>query len=331
MTEPEKWKESFTRINEQDFESTALNIFRYQALNNQVYAEYLQHLKVLPEKIESILQIPFLPISFFKTHKVVTGHLPAQVIFESSGTTGQIPSKHYVADTEIYEASFLAAFRRAFGNPEEMCIMALLPSYLERGSSSLVYMADRLIKLSNHAHSGFFLDDLPELSNKLRQLSANVQPTLLLGVSFALLELAEKYPQPLGNNIKIMETGGMKGRRKELTRDELHHELTTAFNVDRIYSEYGMTELLSQAYTNGSEWFTPPLLMKALPRDPYDPLLTLPLGNAGGINIIDLANIHSCAFIATGDAGQVREDGKFTVLGRLDNTDIRGCNLMVDH
>jgi phenylacetate-coenzyme A ligase PaaK-like adenylate-forming protein len=330
MTEPEKWKESFIRISEQDFESAALSLFRYQAVNNPVYAEYLQRMQVSIDKVDTLLSIPFLPISFFKTHKVVTGNLPAQEVFESSRTTGQIPARHYVGDAKLYEASFLAAFRKAYGNPEDMCIMVLLPSYLERSNSSLVYMADRLIKLSKHPYSGFFLDNLETLQHKLKELAATGQPTLLLGVSFALLDLAERYPMHLGN-IQVMETGGMKGRRKELTREELHDTLKDAFQVERIYSEYGMTELLSQAYTDGSEWFTPPPWMRALPRDPYDPLLTLAPGNAGGINIIDLANLYSCAFIATGDAGRVRQDGRFTIMGRLDNTDIRGCNLMVDH
>lgn len=326
----DNWERIFNIDGEEAFQQTALQVFRYQAANNPVYARYMQLLGIEPEGITTVSSIPFLPIELFKTQDIIAqGHTP-QLVFESSGTTGQQPSRHLVADAKVYQQSFFRMFRQSFGQPEEMCILALLPSYLERGNSSLVYMAQHLIQASTHPQSGFFLNDLDGLARILQQLSSSQQPTLLLGVSFALLDLAEQHPMPLGSNIRMMETGGMKGRRKELTRTELHQTLKDAFGVDRIYSEYGMTELLSQAYTDGSDLFTPAPWMRVLTRDPYDPLTLLPNGHNGGINVIDLANIYSCSFIATGDLGQVQPNGRFTILGRMDQAEVRGCNLMIE-
>ena len=253
----------------------------------------------------------------------------AEAVFESSGTTGKTPSRHHVANIQLYRENFLRNFNAFYGSPEELCILALLPSYLERESSSLVYMMNQLIQWSKHADSGFYLDQLGELSAILGKRNNDRHPTLLLGVSFALLDLAEQNPISLWNNISVMETGGMKGRRKDLVRSELHRVLKEAFGVGNIHSEYGMTELLSQAYSDGDGLFRPPPWMNVLVRDPNDPLSLLPPGQSGGINIIDLANIYSCSFIATGDLGKVHEDGSFEVLGRYDHSDIRGCNLLI--
>ena len=312
-----------------NFEARALEIFRYQAQQNFVYSKYLRLLGVDAAGVSKLAQIPFLPIELFKQHQIIPNDKSAALVFESSGTTGTTSSKHYVAEPTLYEKSFTATFTSFFGTPMDMCILALLPSYLERGNSSLVYMVDHLIKMSGHPDSGFFLHNMDDLARVLQQQAANGQPTMLIGVTYALLDLAEQYPMPLGNTM-ILETGGMKGRRKELTRTELHEILKEAFQVPKIFSEYGMTELLSQAYTDGTELFTPPDWMKVYTRDPYDPLSLLTTGSTGGINVIDLANIYSCPFIATGDLGKVLPDGRFSVLGRLDSSDIRGCNLMLE-
>jgi phenylacetate-coenzyme A ligase PaaK-like adenylate-forming protein len=250
-------------------------------------------------------------------------------VFESSGTTGQQTSKHHVISESIYKSSFLKSFSEFYGNPEKRCILALLPSYLERENSSLVYMMDHLINTSRHPDSGFYMYDLKSLSEILKQRNQDNYPTLLLGVSYALLDFADQYPMPFSDNITVMETGGMKGHRKEMIREELHSILKNAFGLKSIHSEYGMTELLSQAYSIGNESFIPPPWMKVLIRDIYDPLTILPTNQSGGINIIDLANIYSCSFIATGDLGKVNEDGFFEVAGRHDKSEVRGCNLMV--
>ncbi|MGB7393621.1 MAG: acyl transferase, partial [Pricia sp.] len=254
--------------------------------------------------------------------------MQSEVVFTSSGTTGSLTSRHYVKDIGVYEKSFRKAFFHFYGSISEYCVLALLPSYLEREGSSLIYMVDDLIQKSGHPESGFYLNDLKGLKNQLVQLEASGTKTLLIGVSFALLDLAETYPLKLQNTI-IMETGGMKGRRRELIRDELHHILKSAFGVDRIHSEYGMTELLSQAYSKGNGHFETPPWMKILIRDTEDPLTYQPIGKTGGINVIDLANRNSCAFIATQDLGKMHPNGSFEILGRFDHSDVRGCNLMV--
>ena len=314
---------------EKTFRAAALEAFHFQANNTPVYADYLAVLGKDPSQIKEPEEIPFLPIEFFKSHTVLAEGKDAEVIFESSGTTSTTPSRHHVADVGLYRESFLRSFNSFYGSPEELCILALLPSYLERQGSSLVYMMNQLIGWSKHSDSGFYLDQLGELSAILQKRNNDSYPTLLLGVSFALLDLAEQHPMTLWNNIKVMETGGMKGRREELVRSELHQALKEAFEIKTIHSEYGMTELLSQAYSAGEGLFHAPPWMKILVRDPNDPLSLLPPGQSGGINIIDLANIHSCSFIATGDLGKAYEDGSFEVLGRYDHTDIRGCNLLI--
>jgi phenylacetate-coenzyme A ligase PaaK-like adenylate-forming protein len=313
-----------------EFWRTALEVFNYQYNKNTVYQNFITSLGKSPEAIKTPGDIPFLPVEFFRNQKVVTGNLPAEMIFESSGTTGAAPGKHFVTDLSLYEESFLTAFRLFYGDPEEYFIAALLPSYIEREGSSLVYMADKLIKKSLHPLSGFYKGNIEDLLQAIKNSKEGIRKTLLLGVSFALLDLAEKQSPDLSGAI-VMETGGMKGRRKEPIRSELHKILKEKFNVRSIHSEYGMTELLSQAYSKGEGIFYCPPWMKVVIRDPQDPLsLYTENGRTGGINIIDLANINSCSFIATGDLGKLREDGGFEVLGRFDNSDIRGCNLLVE-
>jgi len=323
-------KESIFKItDEKTFRATALEVFHFQAKHSPVYRDYLSALSVEPSGIKDVEEIPFLPIEFFKTHTVLAEGKEAEVIFESSGTTASTPSRHHVADAGLYRESFLRSFNAFYGSPEDLCILALLPSYMERESSSLVYMMDKLIGWSKHSDSGFYLDQLGELSAILQKRNNDSYPTLLLGISFALLDLAEQHRLSLWNNISVMETGGMKGRRKEMVRSELHEILGKAFDLDVVHSEYGMTELLSQAYSDGDGLFNPPPWMKVLIRDPNDPLSLLPFAQSGGINIIDLANLYSCSFISTADLGKVYEDGSFEVLGRYDHSDIRGCNLLV--
>lgn len=313
----------------EEFNSLTLDIFRYQAASNKTYRKYLGQLGVNPYIIKSLKEIPFLPIEFFKNHKIVTGEENTRIIFESSGTTEGDKSRHYVTDPQLYINSLTKCFRLFYGDPEDYSMLALLPSYLERSESSLVFMARHLIKLTGHPDSGFYLHNLDDLTEKLVQLEQNKQKTILLGVSFALLDLADKYPSPLKHTI-IIETGGMKGRREEITREELHNILKKAFGVKKIHSEYGMTELLSQAWSEKDGIFNPPPWMKVIIRDAYDPFSYVPEGKSGGINIIDQANIYSCSFIATQDIGKSYPDGSFEVLGRFDNSDIRGCNLMVE-
>ena len=312
----------------QEFEQKALEVFSYQFENNNVYRSFCDLLYKHPSDIKTIQEIPFLPISFFKSHEVVSSQKETQAIFTSSGTTGSITSKHYVKDLSLYETSFRTGFTQSYGDINDYVILALLPSYLEREGSSLVYMVDHLIKASNHIESGFYLHDYFALSEKLKNLDASGKKVLLIGVSFALLDLIENNSFSLNNTI-VMETGGMKGKRKEMIREELHSILSKGFGVSKIHSEYGMTELLSQAYSKGGGVFTTPSWMKILTRDPEDPLSIAPHSKTGGLNIIDLANINSCSFIATQDLGRVYPNESFSIVGRFDNSDIRGCNLMV--
>ena len=314
-------------ITREDFSLLSLQLFKYQYDNNPVYRKYVDMLGKRTEDIKTIEQIPFLPIEFFKTQKIVTGNDIVTHVFESSGTTGYIASKHYVTNISVYEKSFAKAFRLFYGNVKEFCILALLPSYMERGNSSLVYMMNKLIEENTHPYSSFYSDNVQELAVKLKELNEKKTKTILIGVSYALLGLAEKYPMDISNVI-IMETGGMKGKRKELVREELHDHLCKAFNVAAIHSEYGMTELFSQAYSKGNGFFVCPPWMKVIIRDVNDPLVIQGYNATGGINIIDLANINSCAFIATQDLGRLHSDGSFEVLGRFDNSDVRGCNLL---
>ena len=310
------------------FEELAMEVFRQQYLHNDLYRHYCDSLKRQPGNITRPEQIPFLPIGFFKTHEIKTTAFTAESVFLSSGTTGSIPSAHHVRKNGLYRESFLRCFELFYGKPEQICMPALLPSYLERGNSSLVFMADTLIGRSSYPQSGFYLDEKKKLSEMLAGNESAGVPTLLLGVTYALLDFFEEYPMPLKHTV-VMETGGMKGRRREMLREEVHGILKNKTGLSAIHSEYGMTELLSQAYSQKEGLFHTPPWMRVLVRPEDDPLQTALQGN-GAINITDLANLYSCAFIATEDAGRVHEDGSFEITGRLDHTDLRGCSLMTE-
>lgn len=318
----------FTLNSRKAFDKLALKVFRHQYEHNTVYRAFCNYLKVDVQKVKSITQIPFLPIQFFKSHEVISGQPNIEQIFTSSGTTGMSTSRHLVSDVSLYEQSYRLGFSEFYGNIQDYVVLALLPSYLEREGSSLIYMVDDLIKSSQHPESGFYLHNLDELAQKLKTLDASGQNVLLIGVTYALLDLIERHSFALQNTI-IMETGGMKGQRRELIREELHQILSAGFGVPSIHSEYGMTELLSQAYSLGNGIFECPPWMQVLVRDTEDPLQYVDSGKTGGINVIDLANLNSCAFIATQDLGKQHPGGSFEVLGRFDHSDIRGCNLMV--
>ena len=318
----------FTISNQKQFDKMALKVFRFQYENNLVYREFCDFLKTDVQKVKTIQQIPFLPIQFFKSHSVISDSNPIQTTFTSSGTTGMVTSKHLVTDVSIYEESYRKGFSQFYGNIEDYVVLALLPSYLEREGSSLIHMVDDLIQLSNHPESGFYLHNYDELIEKIIQLDQSGQNVILIGVTYALLDLIEKHSFQLENTI-IMETGGMKGKRKEMIREELHQQLCNGFGVKSIHSEYGMTELLSQAYSLGEGVFECPSWMQISIRDTEDALSYVREGKTGGINVIDLANINSCSFIATQDLGKKYSNGSFEVLGRFDHSDIRGCNLMV--
>lgn len=318
----------FTISSQKQFEKIALKVFRFQYENNKVYREFCDFLNTDVQKVKSLQQIPFLPIQFFKSHDVLSNPDPIQETFTSSGTTGMITSKHLITDVSLYEQSYRLAFSEFYGNIEDYAVLALLPSYLERNGSSLIYMVKDLIDLSNNDNSGFYLHNYDELISKLLELDSSGQNVILIGVTYALLDLIEKQKFQLKNTI-IMETGGMKGKRKEIIREELHEILCQGFGVQSIHSEYGMTELLSQAYSLGGGIFECPAWMQILVRDPEDALAYVGFGKTGGVNVIDLANINSCSFIATQDLGKKYPNNSFEVLGRFDNSDIRGCNLMV--
>ncbi len=362
---PGEWNDKIFGVQAGDFEALALDIYRYQAAENPVYRDFCAALRVDPLQVRRLEQIPFLPIRFFKTHRVQTGTGEARQIFESSGTTGMVTSRHYVTDTALYEMSFEKSFEQFYGPVKDWRIIGLLPSYLERGNSSLVYMTDRLIKESSDPKSGFYLHESDQLAALLKEGEAAGKKTLLIGVTFALLDFAEQYPMALKHTV-IMETGGMKGRRVEMTRPEVHDILMKAFGVPAIHSEYGMTELLSQAWSRGEGLFECPAWMKIVIRDEEDPLSVKVTGKreevrdnrekvtgnreevrdnrekvtdkreevrgeyiSGAINVIDLANVNSCSFIATDDAGRLYANGSFEVLGRMDGSDMRGCSLLV--
>ncbi len=310
------------------FNKLALEIFNFQYDNNPIYQKYCSYLGKSGSNVNAVEDIPYLPIEFFKSKKVITKNQKPQIVFESSGTTGQLVSKHYVARLAIYVKSYLKTFEHFYGNIEDYCVLTLLPSYMEREGSSLIYMVKDLIKKSGNPKSGFYLDNKVDLLKTLESLDQSAGKSILIGVSYALLDVCEHNSMNLKNTI-IMETGGMKGRRTELVRDELHSILKNSFGLDAIHSEYGMTELLSQAYSKANGIFNCPPWMSVSIRETEDPLSTESFGKAGGINIIDLANIDSCSFIATQDLGRVYKDGSFEVLGRFDHSDVRGCNLMV--
>ena len=316
-----------SQVTAEDFESLALEIFRFQAVHNALYGQYLSLLHIDFQEVSSISQIPFLPVQFFKNYQIKTGQWKEEAIFTSSGTTGAATSRHFVRDLQFYKENTLKGFIPSYGAPEKFCIVALLPSYLERSGSSLVCMASHFIQLSADPRSGFFLNNEQDL---LKVLAATGKPVLLLGVSFALLELAERHPVDL-RQVIIMETGGMKGRRREWTWEELHEKLKEAFQVENIHSEYGMTELFSQAYAVSSGRFYPAPTLRALAREITDPLSLQAIGKTGVLNLIDLANFDTCSFIATEDLGRIWQDGSFEVLGRLDHSDVRGCNLLIEN
>jgi phenylacetate-coenzyme A ligase PaaK-like adenylate-forming protein len=318
----------FNIQSKEEFTSVTLDVFKYQFKNNKVYRSFCDLLYVHPSDITKIQDIPFLPIQFFKSKKVLSSLEEIDEVFTSSGTTGSTTSKHFVTDINYYKTSYLKAFSQFYGDIKNYVILALLPNYLERNGSSLVYMVNDLIQKSENSESGFYLNNVEDLIQKLIKLNKNGQKVILIGVSFALLDLVEKYQFELNNTI-VMETGGMKGRRKELIREELHAILKRGFSVDKIHSEYGMTELLSQAYSKGNGLFETPSWMKVLTRDTEDALTIQENKKTGGINIIDLANYNSCSFIATQDLGKTHNNGTFEIIGRFDNSDIRGCNLMV--
>ena len=310
------------------FKKKTLEIFKFQFDNNNVYRSFCELLCKHPREINDINDIPFLPIDFFKTKAVVTSNSSIQQTFTSSGTTGSKTSKHHVKDLKLYENSFIKGFEQFYGSINNYTILGLLPSYLERDGSSLVYMVNTMIEKSNSPKSGFYLKDLEKLRDTIFELESKKEKTLLIGVSYALLDLIESYEFKLEHTI-IMETGGMKGNRKEMVKSELHSILKKGFGVEHIHGEYGMTEMLSQAYSKRDGFFSTANWMKVLIRDPEDNMTILTNGKCGGINIIDLANIHSCSFIATQDLGKVHSNGLFELLGRFDQSDIRGCNLMV--
>jgi phenylacetate-coenzyme A ligase PaaK-like adenylate-forming protein len=310
-----------------EFNEIAVSLFRYQYRENEIYRSFVDALGISESQVYHPEQIPFLPVSFFKTHKVISGDYAEELIFESSGTTGMETSKHYVVDASCYQESFTRGLQLAYGDLSEYAVFALLPSYLERKNSSLVYMVEKILLQSNRQMGGFYLNELSELQQQLKEAQRLGLKIMLFGVTFALLDMAEKFPLHIPDAI-IIETGGMKGRRNELTRMELHEKLCEGFGVQKIHSEYGMTELLSQAWSSDDGIFRCPPWMKILIADTNDPLSYLETGRSGGINIIDLANFHSCSFIATQDLGRVFDDGSFEVLGRFDNSDIRGCSLL---
>ncbi len=315
-------------VNKSNFDEMALSIFNYQYNNNDIYNQYCTAIKKSPQNVNSVTEIPYLPISFFKSHRVVTGEIKQNcIVFESSGTTAEIPSKHFVCNHNLYENSLISGFEKFYGSPTDYVFLALLPSYLERKNASLVYMANTLIKKSSSKDNGFYINEWGKLSSILEQMQKTNQKTLLLGVTFALLDFAEQYTLDL-SNIIVMETGGMKGRREEMTRQEIHTILKKQFNLKQVHSEYGMTEMLSQAYSIADGIYNCTNTLKVLIRDINDPFEIKTIGS-GCINIIDLANINSCCFIATEDIGTVYSDFSFEVKGRIDHAALRGCSLMM--
>ena len=331
-----QWKDKVLSVTQAGFDKLALEIFHFQYANNPTYHQYVNIICENPGDIRSVWEIPFLPIRFFKSHAIKATEFEPAVIFESSGTTGSINSRHLVRDAGLYKESFTRGFELFYGPVKDWCILGLLPSYLERNNSSLVFMVNELVQLSGHPHGGFYLDEYDKLVSVLKELKNQQQKTLLIGVTFGLLDFAEKFASSRGpglfDHTVIMETGGMKGRRKEMIRQEVHAILKNSFDVLAIHSEYGMTELLSQAYSSGNGIFKCPSWMKILIRDDEDPLEIKNANDgktSGVVNIIDLANIYSCSFIATDDAGRLFPDGSFEIIGRVDNSDLRGCSLMV--
>jgi Acyl-protein synthetase, LuxE len=332
LSEYSDFEKELFDFNISSFVDKALDCFHFQYRENSVYRQYVDLIGISPSSVKTVQDIPFLPIRFFKSHRVVAGKWEPEKIFESSGTTSTINSRHFVKSLDLYRKSFLNGFLQSYGDPKDWCIIALLPSYLERQNSSLVFMAEELIRLSQHPDSGFYLNQFDVLSNTLKRLEKERTKTILLGVTFALLDFSETHPMVLKHTI-IMETGGMKGRKKEMTREEVHEQLKQQFGVSTVHSEYGMTELLSQAYSGGDGILASPPWMKMILRAEDDPLSVRDKTgsdlSSGLINIIDLANRYSCSFIATDDLGVMHADGRFEIIGRLDNSDLRGCSLLM--
>lgn len=322
--------QSIFSVNEATFEKTALSVFKFQFEQQITYRQFCVALGKTPENVHTLSSIPFLPISFFKTYEIICGEKSASTVFESSGTTGNATSNHFVANESIYINSLMKGFKLFYGSPEDFHILALLPSYLEKSNSSLVYMVEQLMRQSNKAENGFFIHNFEQLAARIAALEFQQQKTLLIGVTYALLDFAEQFPMKL-QHTTIIETGGMKGRKKEMLRAEIHEKLKTAFQLQSVHSEYGMTELLSQAYSQKDGIFQSPPWMKVLVRDVYNPLNVFLQNRNGGLNVIDLANVYSCSFIATDDFGTVHPDGSFEVSGRMNNSDVRGCSLMYAH
>jgi phenylacetate-coenzyme A ligase PaaK-like adenylate-forming protein len=317
----------FNIRSEDDFIAQALKVFRFQYEHNSVYRQWCEALKVHPEQVNSLANIPFLPIEFFKSQKVISSPENEKTrIFLSSGTTKQSPSKHYVNDISLYEESFLKGFNQFYGDPADYIFLCLLPGYLERSDSSLVYMFNKLMEISNKKENGSFLNAEKELLEHIEKIKKENKKCILIGVSYALLDLCGKVD--LSDNFMVMETGGMKGKREEMTKEALHAALKKGLGIKTVHSEYGMTELLSQAYSKGEGMYISPPWLKFLIRDINDPLQILKNEKTGGINIIDLANINSCSFIATKDLGKISETG-LEIMGRYDESDIRGCNLLM--
>lgn len=314
-------------LKRQDFLKTALEVFRFQAMHNHIYKQYLAQLRCDINAVRDLKDIPFLPIQFFKSHRVASFTEKEALLFESSSTTSQIPAKHYIKDKEMYKQAIFGGFEQAFGSAEGYCILALLPHYLERPNSSLVYMVQCLMDASGHVHNGFYLNNITQLKSVIIELEKIKQPTLLFGVTFALLDLADDFKLDL-KYVQLIETGGMKGRKEEMSRKQVHQYLQDSFGSKLVYSEYGMAELLSQSYYTAAQKFIAPPWKKVLIRDVYDPFCLKEIGR-GALNVIDLANIYSCSFVATDDIGELFEDGTFLVNGRLDQSEIRGCNLLL--
>lgn len=310
------------------FEEKAIQVFQYQFEHVDIYRDFCRHLGKFPSNVSQISDIPFLPVEMFKFHRIIADNLEPEKIFRSSGTTSQTQSRHFIASLKLYEESILNGFQTHYGTVKDYCILALLPSYLERDDASLVYMVNYLMNESSHPENDFYLNNLSALTEKLTLLIRQKQKVILIGVSFALLDLAEQFPMDLSNVI-VIETGGMKGRREEMTRNQLHKILKEAFQIDWVHSEYGMTEMLSQAYFTKEENFQPATTLKLMAREINDPFSYVENGETGALDVIDLANLYSCSFIATQDVGKVHSTGKFQVLGRMDYSDLRGCNLMV--
>jgi phenylacetate-coenzyme A ligase PaaK-like adenylate-forming protein len=327
-------RERVFSVTQSDFQSLCLEVFEFQYNNNPLYHSYCKFRQRQPKTVQSITDIPFLPIRFFKQHLIQTGSFHPEIIFESSGTTGSIPSRHAVKSLAWYERSFIKTFHETYGDPSNWCILALLPSYLERQHSSLVYMTEKLIEMSKHPNSGFYLYEHDQLADTILKLENEGQKTILLGVAFALLDFSLAFEFPL-KHTTVIETGGMKGRKQEITKQALHEQLQHAWKSNSIHSEYGMTELISQAYSSGSGIFETPNQLRICVRAEDDPTLISDVSSTinsplqGGINIIDLHNLYTCCFIETEDYGTLYPDGKFRIDGRLDNSDLRGCGLMI--